>query len=169
MYLYFCKCCVLVFHTTLQNYNTGCRKCINGARIPLLLLVLDGVCHIIGFLCCYLKTHRAIFQAFGTILKRTFDCVSLHDAVFSRIEAAASINVLFKMCCFYLEDWLHGNKLSFNIVKAQSIIIGSGLNIYRMQNQSDEKASFEIDNEKIEMVNNITYLGVYLDNQLKWD
>ena len=68
-----------------------------------------------------------------------------------------------------LQNWLHGNKLSLNVVKTQSLIIGSGPKIRRIDSQPDTRPSFEIDNENIEIVNNIKYLGVQVDNQLKWD
>ena len=42
--------------------------------------------------------------------------------------------------------------------------LSSGPNIRRIQSQSDEQASFEIDNEGNEMVNNIRYLGVHLNS-----
>ena len=43
-----------------------------------------------------------------------------------------------------LQDWLHGNKLSLNVIKTQSLIIGSGPNIRRIQSQPDYPLSFEI-------------------------
>ena len=36
-----------------------------------------------------------------------------------------------------LQDWLHGNKHSLNVVKTQSLIVGSGPNIRRIQSQHD--------------------------------
>ena len=68
-----------------------------------------------------------------------------------------------------LQDWLHGNKLSLNVIKTQSLIIGSGPNIRRIQSQPDSQPSFEIDNDNIEIVSSFKYLGVQVDNQLKWD
>ena len=34
-----------------------------------------------------------------------------------------------------LQDWLHANKLSLNVVKMQSLIIGSGPNIHKIESQ----------------------------------
>ena len=34
-----------------------------------------------------------------------------------------------------LQDWLHANKLSLNVVKTQSLVLGSGPNIRRIENQ----------------------------------
>ena len=36
-----------------------------------------------------------------------------------------------------LQDWLHANKFSLNVVKTQSIIIGSGPNIRKIESQPD--------------------------------
>ena len=68
-----------------------------------------------------------------------------------------------------LQDWLHGNKLSLNVVKTQSLIVGSDPNIRKIQSQPDAQPSFEIDNDNIEIVSSFKYLGVQVDNQLKWD
>ena len=68
-----------------------------------------------------------------------------------------------------LQDWLHGNKLSLNVVKTQSLIVGSGPNIRKIQSQPDAQPSFVIDNDNIEIVSSFKYLGVQVDNQLKWD
>ena len=48
-----------------------------------------------------------------------------------------------------LQDWLHANKLSLNVVKTQSLIIGSGPNIL-----SDAQPSFSIGDQEIEMIAN---------------
>ena len=68
-----------------------------------------------------------------------------------------------------LQDWLHGNKLSLNVVKTQSLIVGSGPNIRKIQSQPDAQPSFVIDNDNIEIVSSFKYLGVQVDYQLKWD
>ena len=68
-----------------------------------------------------------------------------------------------------LQDWLHGNKLSLNVIKTQSLIVGSGPNIRKIQSQPDPQPLFEIDNDNIEIVSSFKYLGVQVDSQLKWD
>ena len=47
-----------------------------------------------------------------------------------------------------LQDWLHANKLSLNVVKTQSLIIGSGPNIRKIDNQSDAQPSFSIGDQE---------------------
>ena len=68
-----------------------------------------------------------------------------------------------------LLDCLHANKLSLNVVKTQSLIIGSGQNISRIEGQPETLPSFSIDDLEIETITNTKYLGVQIDSQLKWD
>ena len=56
-----------------------------------------------------------------------------------------------------------------NVVKTQSLIIGSGSNIRKIDNQSDAQPSFSIGDQEIEMIANTKYLSVQVDSQLNWD
>ena len=49
-----------------------------------------------------------------------------------------------------LQDWLHANKLSLNVVKTQSLIIGSGPNICKIESQPDDPPSFSIGAQNIQ-------------------
>ena len=66
-----------------------------------------------------------------------------------------------------LQDWLHANKLSLNIVKAQSLTIGSGPDIRRSEGQTDAHTSFSIGDQAIEMITDTKYLGLQIGSQLK--
>ena len=68
-----------------------------------------------------------------------------------------------------LQDWLHANKLSLNVVKTQSLIIGSGPNIRKIESQPDAPPSFSIGDQDIELITNTRYLGVQIDSKLYWD
>ena len=68
-----------------------------------------------------------------------------------------------------LQDWLHANKLSLNVVKTQSLVLGSGPNILRIENQPVAQPHFIIGEQKIKMFTNVRYLGVQLDGQLNWE
>ena len=70
-----------------------------------------------------------------------------------------------------LQDWLHANKLSLNVVKTQSLVIGSGPNIRKIECQPDAPPSFSfsIGDQDIEMITNTRYLGVQIDSKLDWD
>ena len=68
-----------------------------------------------------------------------------------------------------LQNWLHGNKLSLNVVKTNSLVIGSRPNIQKIENQTEAKPNFEIGGEKIDMIADTKYLGVQIDDKLQWD
>ena len=68
-----------------------------------------------------------------------------------------------------LQNSLHGNKLSLNVVKTQSLIVGSDPNFRKIQSKPDAQPSFEKDNDDIEIVSGFKCLGVKVDNQLKCD
>ena len=68
-----------------------------------------------------------------------------------------------------LQNWLHGNKLSLNVVKTQSLIIGSRPSIQKIEKQTEAKPSFEIGDQKINMITDTKYLGVQIDDKLQWD
>ena len=67
-----------------------------------------------------------------------------------------------------LQDLLHANKLALNVVKTQSLVIGSGPNIRKIESQPDAPPSFSfsIRNQDIEMITNTRYLGVQIDSKL---
>ena len=68
-----------------------------------------------------------------------------------------------------LQDWLHAKKRSLNVVKTQSLIIGSGPNIRKIESQADSPPSFSIGDQDIEMITNTRYLGFQIDSSLNWD
>ena len=67
-----------------------------------------------------------------------------------------------------LQDWLHANKLSMNVAKTQSLIIGSGSNIHKIEGQTDAKPSLSIGDQAIEVITDTKYLGLQIDSKLKW-
>ena len=68
-----------------------------------------------------------------------------------------------------LKNWPHGNKLSLNVAKTQSLIIGSRSTIQKIEKQTEAKPSFEIGDQKINMMTDTKYLGVQIDEKLQWD
>ena len=67
-----------------------------------------------------------------------------------------------------LNTWLAGNKLSFNVAKTNSIVIGSRKKVKDIQT-SAMKPSFVIRDEDILMIEHTKYLGVHVDQYLNWD
>ena len=60
-------------------------------------------------------------------------------------------------------------KLSLNVVKTQPLIIGSRPNIQKIEKQTDAKPSFEIGEQKINIITDTNDLGVQIGDKLQWD
>ena len=67
-----------------------------------------------------------------------------------------------------LRGWLEGNKLSLNVVKTQGMIIGRRCKLLSLDLPSSSKPDLNIGSEEITMANNTKYLGLQVDDQLKW-
>ena len=68
-----------------------------------------------------------------------------------------------------LRTWLAANKLSLNVAKTHSLIIGSGQKLKNIQQATAVKPSLVIGRETISMIKDTKYLGVYVDKHLSWD
>ena len=67
-----------------------------------------------------------------------------------------------------LRGWLEGNNLSLNAVKTQGMTIGSRCKLLSTDLTSSSKPDLNIGSEETTMVNNTKYLGLQVDDQLKW-
>ena len=67
-----------------------------------------------------------------------------------------------------LRKWLHGNKLTLNVAKTTSMIIGTNRKLHQSNSGELIQAHFKISGEAIEQKTCVKYLGVILDNQMKW-
>ena len=67
-----------------------------------------------------------------------------------------------------LRKWLHGNKLTLNVAKTTSMIIGTNRTLHQSNSGELIQAHFKISGEAIEQKTSVKYLGVILDNQMKW-
>ena len=68
-----------------------------------------------------------------------------------------------------LNDWLRGNKLSLSIIKTQTMVIGSKRKTCHNKNLSSVNPTFNVANDNIGLVNETKYLGIMIDDNLKWD
>ena len=67
-----------------------------------------------------------------------------------------------------LQNWLRGNKISVNFTEKQLLIIGSRPNTLKIEKKTDVMPYFELEELKIQMVNDIKLLGVKIDDKLQW-
>ena len=68
-----------------------------------------------------------------------------------------------------LNTWLAGNKLSPNVAKTNSIVIGSRKKVKDVLQTSAMKPSLAIRDEDISMIGHTKYLGVHVDQYLSLD
>ena len=68
-----------------------------------------------------------------------------------------------------LKTWLDENKLSFNVTKTQSLLIGSHYRIKALERPDSTKLSLSIGEELISSVADTKYLGLQVDQYLSWD
>ena len=67
-----------------------------------------------------------------------------------------------------LKLWLEGNKLSLNVTKNQSMLIGSRPKLQNISNSDVISPKFVIDDEVVPMINEAKYLGIQIDKTLGW-
>ena len=67
-----------------------------------------------------------------------------------------------------LKTWLDANKLSINVAKTHSLIISSRQKLKNIQQATAVKPSIVIGKEKISIIKDTNYLGVYVDQHLSW-
>ena len=104
--------------------------------------------------------------------------LSLHDAKVtmyaddtSLAYASNSIDDITKAMNTELENlkkWLHGNKLSVNIAKTASMMMGNNRKLHQSNSGELIQAHFKASGEAIEQKISVKYQGVVLDNRMKW-
>ena len=67
-----------------------------------------------------------------------------------------------------LKGWLEGNKLSLNVAKTEAMIIGSNKKLRKIDTPDAPKPQFRIGSEDVKLVSDVKYLGVQVDEELKW-
>ena len=67
-----------------------------------------------------------------------------------------------------LKVWLHANKLSLNVAKRTSMLTGTRHTINDKVTTEPLRANFVISGEPIQQKPSVKYLGVQIDNKLKW-
>ena len=67
-----------------------------------------------------------------------------------------------------LKCWREGNKLSSNVAKTEAMIIGSHNKLRKIDNLDAPKPQFRMGSEDVKLVSDVKYLGVQVDQELKW-
>ena len=143
----FCK--VNGVYSDPAEINIGVRVPPGSCLGPLLFLIY------INDLPFALKRAKATMYANDTAISFSADNVEEIDAV-----------VNAELAC--LEKWLHGNKLSLNVVKTQAMITGSSQKLRKIDTPMVPIPQFQVNGNDIDLVKETKYLGLMIDDNLKW-
>ena len=66
-------------------------------------------------------------------------------------------------------QWLQGNKLSLNVIKTQAMTVGSKQKLNHINQSYSAIARCYLETEDIDLVSQTRYLGLIIDDNLKWD
>ena len=87
----------------------------------------------------------------------------------SRRNSITNINDAVNEDLDLLKNWLESNKLSLNVSKTQSMVIGSRNRLKRIGQSENSIPALKIGEEPVSMVKHAKYLGVQVDQHLLWD
>ena len=90
-------------------------------------------------------------------------------SIYYSSKSISSINNAVNKDLQSLKSWLDENKLSLNVAKTQSILIGSRYRIRAVEQPDNQKPSLHIGDEAISIITSTKYLGVQVDQFLNWD
>ena len=68
----------------------------------------------------------------------------------------------------YLESWLNANKLSLNVTKTQSLVIGGSKRLNDLEKVGGVKPQFNVGEETVSIIREAKYLGVMVNQHLNW-
>ena len=68
----------------------------------------------------------------------------------------------------YLKSWLNANKLSLNVTKTQSLVIGGRKRLNDIEKVGRVKPLFNVGEETVSIIKEAKYLGVMVDQYFNW-
>ena len=89
-------------------------------------------------------------------------------SIYYSSKSISSINNAVSKDLQSLKSWLDENKLSLNVAKTQSILIGSRYKIRAVEQPDNQKPCLHIGDEAISIITSTKYLGVQVDQFLNW-
>ena len=90
-------------------------------------------------------------------------------SIYYSSKSISSINNAVNKDLQSLKSWLDENKLSLNVAKTQSILIGSRYKIRAVEQPDNQKPFLHIGDEAISIITSTKYLGIQVDQFLNWD
>ena len=90
-------------------------------------------------------------------------------SIYYSSKSISSINNAVNNDLQSLKSWLDENKLSLNVAKTQSILIGSRYKIRAVEQPDNQKPSLHIGDEAISIITSTKYFGFQVDQFLNWD
>ena len=89
-------------------------------------------------------------------------------SIYFTSNSISEINEAINADLAALKLWLQGNRLSLSVAKTEGMIIGSRGKLKCLASFDSVKPRFNIENDDIKMAEDTKYLGVQVDQQLKW-
>ena len=83
-------------------------------------------------------------------------------------DSVDAINQAINADLIALKGWLEGKKLSLNVAKTEAMINGSNKKLHKIYTPDAPKPQFRIGCEDVRLLSDVKYLGVQLDQELKW-
>ena len=151
------------FSSYFGNRRQCCR--VNGITSNIENIICgvpQGSCH--GPLLFLLYINDLPFAVKCSKVAMYADDTSLTHSAKDVKDITSTMNIEFEN----LKVWLHVNKLSLNVAKTTSMLIGTRHTINDEVTTEPLGANFVISGEPIEQKPSVKYLGVHIDNKLKW-
>ena len=68
-----------------------------------------------------------------------------------------------------LKTWMVSNKLSLNVTKTQTLLIGGRIKLMDIENSETQKLQIFIGKEPVSKIKHTKYLGIEVDQHLNWE
>ena len=150
-----------------RSYLTNGKQCckVNG-QLSDLESITTGVPHgsCLGSLLFIIYVNDLHFSLRHSDVNMYADDTSLSFSA----KSIHSINECVNEDLGYLKSWLNANKLSLNVTKTQSLVIGGRKRLNDIEKVGGVKPLFNVGEETVSIIKEAKYLGVMVDQYLNW-